>query len=347
MARSNVGFHRVLVVDDMKTPRWLISNSLPTDEFEVIEADSGLAALEVIKNTQVDAVVMDIMMPDMDGIEVTKYIRNKLELKLLPIIIVTSVEDTQRISNALEAGANDYVKKPFNIVELIARIKTNVKYKHLTDRLDDTESVLFSLARMVEARDEGTSDHCDRLSYMSVVFGREMGLSFNELEALRKGGVLHDIGKLGIPDRILLKNGKLEGEDWEIMKTHVDIGVRLCEPLRTMRDTVDIIACHHERWNGSGYPNQLSKEKIPLLARIFQVCDIFDALRSERPYKRSFCFDDTKKIMNAEAAEGKLDPKLVNEFLKIAQSTFNSSFTSSENEIEHLYGINVESWYPT
>jgi putative two-component system response regulator len=223
------------------------------------------------------------------------------------------------VVKGMEVGADDYVTKPFNSIELTARVRAAIERKHLTDRLDDAEAVLFSLARVVEARDTNTGDHCDRLAHIGVVFGKHLGLVQEDIEALRRGGVLHDIGKLGIPDNILLKKGKLDAEEWQIMRQHTVIGAALVSPLRTMQRTADIARCHHEKWNGTGYPDGLKGEEIPLIARVFQIVDIFDALSSERPYKPAFSRDKVIEIMEQETAAGFWDPRLMAVFLNIVR----------------------------
>ena len=311
---------RILIVDDMATTRKLISLTLVKPEFEVVEAASGEAALEYLHDNAVDVVLMDVMMPGMDGFEATRRIRKELNLTLLPVIILTTVDATDAVVRGMKAGADDYVTKPFNNVELVARVHAAVARKRLIDRLDDTEAVLFSLARMVEARDHDTGDHCDRLAHASVVLGKALQLPPNDLEALRRGGVMHDIGKLGIPDAILLKKGKLDPDEWEIMKQHVNIGAGLCAPLHSMKKTVDIIRCHHEKWNGSGYPEGLTGEDIPLLARVFQIVDVFDALSYARPYKPVFPHEKVLEILNEETAKGYWDPKLMAVFMDIVKT---------------------------
>lgn len=311
---------KVLIVDDMATNRKLISYTLGSPQYEVVEANSGEAALEYLRSNTVDAVLMDLLMPGMDGFETTRRIRNELNLTLLPIIILTTMDATDAIVRAMGDGADDYVIKPFRSVELVARIQAAVERKRLTDRLEDTEAVLFSLARMVEARDHDTGDHCDRLAHTSVVLGKALQLSPDSLEALRRGGVLHDIGKLGIPDAILLKEGKFDPAEWEIMKQHPIIGASLCAPLRTMNKTVDIIRHHHEKWNGSGYPHGLAGEDIPLLARVFQIVDVYDALSSARPYKPAFPREKVLDILNEKTAKGYWDPHLMAVFLDIVEN---------------------------
>jgi putative two-component system response regulator len=195
-----------------------------------------------------------------------------------------------------------------------------VSHKRLTDQFDSAESMLFALARMVEAKDGNTGDHCSRLSHNGVVLGKALGLGADELMALRRGGVLHDIGKLGIPDSILLKPGKLTEAEWVIMRQHVDIGARLVEGLKSMRLTVPIIRHHHERWDGSGYPDGLRGEEIPLLARVFQMVDIYDALAHARPYKPAMERLQVIEVLEAEAARGWRDPALTAIFLEIVKT---------------------------
>ncbi|MBZ0106393.1 MAG: response regulator [Sulfuricella denitrificans] len=343
---------KVLVVDDMATNRKLLHYALKPPEYEVIEACDGEEALRILKVTQVDVVLMDIMMPGIDGFETCRRIRKDLGLTLLPVIILTSLGEPDNVVRGMDVGADDYVTKPFNMLELSARVHAAIERKRLTDRLDDTESVLFSLARMVEARDENTGDHCSRLSHYGLVFGKALGLSFNELEALRRGGVLHDIGKLGIPDSILLKRGKLTPEEWLIMKQHTVIGAQLCSPLRTMTKAVDIVRSHHERQDGSGYPDGLRGEEVPLLARVFQILDIFDALSSERPYKPAFPREEVIRIMEEETARGYWDARLMKVFLEILRNRPEDleQYETMEKDrsavlLEHMMNSGVLDWY--
>ena len=312
--------YRVLIVDDMATNRLVAHSVLARYGFEVEEADSGERAITMLGERSYDAVLMDIMMPGMDGFDACRKIRHELELTLLPMIMLTSLSGADDVAKSMEVGANDFIHKPFNPVELFARVNAAVTHKRLTDRLDDTESVLFALARMVEAKDLTTGDHCDRLAHRSVAFGKKLGCKYEELEALRRGGVLHDIGKLGIPDAILLKPGALTDEEWVVMRQHPVIGARLCSALKTMQLTTDIISCHHERWNGSGYPKGLKGEAIPRLARIFQLVDVFDALTSTRPYKEAYSTEKAIGIMQAECEQGYWDPEFLELFIELIQA---------------------------
>ena len=344
---------RILVADDMSTNRMLVKQAF-SDEYDILEAENGSQVVDILKTDVVDTVLLDVMMPEVDGFEACRLIRKIPECSLLPIILLTSLNRPDDVAHGMEAGASDYVTKPFNFTELKARVKAAVDRKRLTDRLDDTESVLFSLARMVEARDENTGNHCDRLAHMGVVFGQHLGLNYEQLEALRRGGVLHDIGKLGIPDAILLKKGKLVGNEWETMKQHTVIGAALCAPLRTMRETVDIVRSHHERWDGSGYPSGLAGEEIPLLARVFQIIDIYDALSTERPYKPAFPQEKVISIMKEEAENGSWDARLLEEFLIILRDNPDSLVLPDRGErdrsaviLDDIFSSGVMDWYKT
>lgn len=313
------GIARILVVDDMTTNRALIRAVLDASEFEVLEAKSGEDALARVSAMRPDVILLDVMMPGLDGIEVCRRLRAQEEFRLLPIIMLTSLGSPDDVVQGMDVGASDYITKPFNAVELTARVRAAVEKKRLTDRLDDTESVLFALARIVEAKDGTTGDHCDRLSHLAVVLGEALGLPYDDLTALRRGGILHDIGKVAIPDAILLKRGKLDDAEWAIMRQHPATGAYLCSALRTMRRTVDIIRYHHEKWNGSGYPSGLSGRDIPLLARVFQVVDVYDALISERPYKAALPAVEVIRVLREETARGFWDPEIMAVFLDILE----------------------------
>lgn len=342
---------QVLVVDDMATNRELVKAVLPSLHYEVCEAENGTQALRMLTEQKFDVVLLDVMMPEMDGFEVCRRIRANSNFSLLPVIILTTLDHVDAVVKGMTAGATEYIFKPFKCNELLARIQGVIKHKRLTDQLDDIESVLFALARAVEAKDENTGDHCDRLSHMGLVFGGELGLEYEDLQALRRGGVLHDIGKIGIPDAILLKPGPLDDAEWVVMKQHTIIGEQLCSPLKTMQRTVSIIRHHHERWNGSGYPDGLRGDEIPFLARVFQIVDIYDALATSRPYKKAFPQEKVIAIMEEETKKGFWDPELVAKFLGIVntrpndlQRPANSAPDKSARILENLTKIGYLEW---
>ncbi len=311
---------RVLIVDDDAHHRALERDLLDSPAYKVSEAESGLQAIDILGSQGFDVVLLDKRMPGMDGDETCRRIRKDPRLSLLPILMVTGNSDIDNLTASLAAGANDFLRKPYDPMELLARVNAAAKNKRLTDQLDSAESLLFALARMVEAKDGTTGDHCSRLAHTGVLLGKAMGLSAEELVALRRGGILHDLGKLGIPDSILLKPGKLTAEEWDIMRQHVDIGAQIVGGLKSMRLTETIVRHHHERWDGGGYPNGLKGQEIPLLARIFQVVDIYDALANTRPYKRAFTREEVIAIMEEETTKGWRDPEIVAIFLNILRN---------------------------
>lgn len=309
--------YRVLIVDDNSVHRGLERAILQPPKYAVTEASSGAEALQLLSIQSFDVVLLDKRMPGMDGDEVCRRIRSELELELLPVIMVTGNNGSDDLSRSLQAKASDFIGKPYLPEELIARLDSAVNRKRLTDQLDSAESMLFALARMVEAKDENTGNHCSRLAHISVVLGQALGLGAEYLIALRRGGVMHDIGKLGIPDSILLKPGKLTEEEWVIMRQHPEIGARLVKDLKSMQLTVSIIRHHHERWDGSGYPDGLVGKNIPLLARVFQVADIYDALTNERPYKPAMSREQVIFMLEEEADKGWRDSEVSAVFLDI------------------------------
>jgi len=330
---------KILIVDDDDAHRLLEKEILTQQQHQVFEAANGEQALEILKQQEFDAVLLDKRMPEMDGDQLCYKIRNELQLPLLPIVMVTGSYEKNELVKSLNAGANDFIHKPFNATELLARLTSAAKSKRITDQLDNMETMMFALARMIEAKDDNTGDHCTRLSNTAVAFGKNLGLADWELSALRRGGVLHDIGKLGIPDNILLKQGPLDEKEWEIMKTHTTIGYHICANLKSMRDTAPIILNHHEKWDGSGYPNGLSGDDIPLLAQVFQLVDIYDALAYQRPYKPAISQDDAIAIIRNETEKGWRNPHLVEPFIQfLKKQSENSEFTQ---KFEHDLGEEI------
>ncbi|WP_235526261.1 response regulator [Nostoc piscinale] len=305
---------KILVVDDHAASRMTAAALLAMEGYEVIEADSGAAAVMLVTQKQPDLVLLDVMMPGMDGFEVCQLLKQDEHTRLIPVIFITALNDRRSRIRGIEVGADDFLTKPFDRVELAARVKSLVRQKRLNEDLDHAEQVLFSIARAIESRDPNTGDHCERLVKLGQAFGEYLNLSRSQLRDLMWGGYLHDIGKVGIPDAVLLKNEQLTLEDWEMMQQHVLIGERICQPLRSMQGVIPIIRHHHERWNGSGYPDGLKGNEIPFLAQVFQLIDIYDALTSERPYKRAFTPEEALSVMREETEAGWRNPELMERF---------------------------------
>lgn len=309
--------YRVLLVDDDPLQRLLIEEILQPPQYTVAFAQHGHDGLRLLEQGEFDVVLTDRRMPGIDGDEFCRRVRDELAMPTQPILMVTGSTASNDIMAGLSSGADDLLRKPYQPVELRARVNAAVQRKRLFNQLDSTESTLFALARMVEAKDQNTGDHCSRLAHRAVALGQAMGLSTAELMALRRGGVLHDIGKLGIPDAILLKPGALSAEEWEVMRQHTTIGHQLVRQLKSMRLTAPIIRHHHERWDGSGYPDGLAGEDIPLLARVFQLVDIHDALCYARPYKPAMSAAQAGRVLAEEAERGWRDPYLTKLFLDL------------------------------
>ncbi|MBC6432090.1 two-component system response regulator [Nostoc sp. HG1] len=311
---------KVLVVDDHAASRMTAVSLLGMEGYEVIEADSGSIVVELVTQKQPDLILLDVMMPGMDGFEVCQFLKQDEQTRLIPVIFITALNDRQSRIRGIEVGADDFLTKPFDRVELAARVKSLVRQKRLNEDLEHAEQVLFSIAMSIESRDPNTGNHCERLEKLGQAFGEYLNFSRYQIRDLMWGGYLHDIGKVGIPDAVLLKKGKLTPEDWQIMRQHVLIGEKICQRLRSMRGVIPIIRHHHERWDGSGYPDGLKEDDIPYLAQVFQLIDIYDALRSERPYKKALTSVEALSVMQEETDSGWRNPKLMQQFAEFILS---------------------------
>ncbi|KAB8316263.1 two-component system response regulator [Tolypothrix campylonemoides VB511288] len=311
---------RILVVDDHAASRMATVAVLAMEGNEVIEADSGFTAVELVAQKAPDLIVLDVMLPEMDGFQVCQLLKQNEHTRLIPIIFISSLNDKRSRIRGIEVGADDFLSKPFDRLELTARVKSLIRQKRLNEELDHAEQVLFSIARAIESRDPKTGDHCERLVKFGKAFGEYLNLTRNQIRDLMWGGYLHDIGKVGIPDAVLLKPGKFTAQEWDTMKQHVLIGEKICQPLGKIRGVIPIIRHHHERWDGSGYPDGLVGEEIPYLAQVFQIIDIFDALISERPYKKAFTLEEALAVMAEETALGWRNPRLMQQFTEFISS---------------------------
>ncbi len=308
---------RVLVVDDLDANRRLLVALLEPLGCEILTAGDGREALEQAELHSPDLILLDVMMPEVDGLEVCARLKSDPRTRLIPIVVITALHGEQEKLRAIEAGADDFLNKPFSKVELLARVRALLRLKRFTDELEFAETVLITLGLAVESRDPHTKGHCQRLARISVELGRRLALEEAGLEALRRGGYLHDIGKIAIPDSVLLKNGPLSVEERQVMCQHAAIGEQICWPLRSFDAVLPIIRSHHEHWDGSGYPDGLRGEAIPLLARILQLADVYDALRSHRPYKPPLIAAAALELMQREAERGWYDPRLVSFFFRV------------------------------
>jgi putative two-component system response regulator len=304
----------ILIVDDDAAYRKLMVGLLRMQGFEVFAASDGEDALTEFAHHEPDLVLLDVDMPRLNGFEVCRRLKQKPESRLTPVVLVTGLAATEDRIRGLEAGADDFLSKPVDRNELLARVRSLLNLKSYTDELERAESVVFALARSIEGKDPYTEGHCERLAEYSSRLGKRIGLAHELITALRWGGIVHDIGKVAVPEAILLKPGPLSPDEWVVMRHHPVIGERICSPLRSFRYVLPIIRHHHERFNGSGYPDGLEGEKIPVTARVLQLADVYDALTTERPYKRALSQDEAMTTMEQEVQRGWWDPALFGQF---------------------------------
>jgi putative two-component system response regulator len=306
---------RVLVADDTEGIRTLFRRLLAADGHEVILATDGIAALDAVDRFHPDVILLDVTMPGASGLDVCRRLKRDPATHLVPVVLVTGQTDISDRIKGLEAGADEFLSKPVHPLELRARVRSLGRMKRLIDALDSAEAAFVTLALTIEARDPLTKGHCERLAREAVRLGRALGLGDDDLFALHRGGYLHDVGKIGVPDAILLKPGPLTPDEFAQMKQHPEIGDALCAPLQSLRRVRPIVLSHHERLDGSGYPFGLRGDDVPLLAQIVGVVDVYDALTSGRPYRSALPADRAAQYLVAEAAAGRFARQHVEAFL--------------------------------
>ena len=316
---SGLSLGRVLVVDDIEANRSLVTALLTRDGYHVDAVASGAAALERVRSDPPDLVLLDVMMPPPNGFDVCRALKADAGTRLIPVVLITALQQSEDRIQGFEAGADDFISKPFNAHELRARVRSLIRIKRYTDDLDSAESVILSLALTIEARDGYTEGHCERLARYAAALGRHIGLSDEDVRVLERGGYLHDIGKVGIPDAILLKPGRFTPAELAVMQQHAVIGDRLCGELRSLRQVRPIVRHHHERQDGTGYPDGLRGDAIPLFAQIIAIVDVFDALTTARPYKAAVAADVACTELIAEAQRGWHRRDLVDTFVALVR----------------------------
>ena len=310
----------ILVADDEAANRELLEELLTTQGFKVITVPDGAAALQELTRAQIDLVLLDVMMPRLNGFEVCEQIKANPDTYLIPVILITALSDRQDRIEGIKVGADDFLSRPVDRTELLARVRSLLKLKQRTDELERAESVLFTLARSIEGKDPYTHGHCERLSDYSVRLGEHLALSQDQLIALRRAGIVHDVGKIAVPDAILLKPGSLTAEEWKLIREHSVVGERICAPLKSFRLVLPIIRHHHEKLDGSGYPDGLRGDAIPVTARVLQIVDVYDALTTVRPYKPAFSATDALQTMKQEVDKGWWDPHIFDQFERLVRN---------------------------
>ncbi len=297
----------------------LLEEQLSELDYEVIQAGDGLEALEMIEQREPDLILLDIDMPKLDGLSLCARLKAHPTRRLIPVVLITGSNDRHTRIRGLEAGADDFLAKPFDANELLVRTRVLLRDRALNKRLDGAESVILALARVVEARDMYTIHHAERVGLYSREIGSAHGVPEEEREVLYRGGVLHDLGKAVISSDILLKAGPLNSSEWEIMRSHSEQGAQICGPLRSTSDMLPIIRHHHERMDGAGYPDRLVGAAIPLGARIAAVADAWDAMTNHRAYRKALEPDEARRRM-LEGRGTQWDPNIIDIFLGLLES---------------------------
>ena len=320
---------RILVVDDEPANREVVSRMMEDLGYEVATATNGEAALGAVRRVRPDVILLDVNLPLLDGFEVCRRLKSDTATRLIPVVMLTGQATVEDRVRGIDAGADDFLTKPFVLSELEARVRSLTRLKRYTDELDSAESVILSLALTIEARDPYTHGHCERLAAYATALGARLGLRDDQQVALHRGGFLHDVGKIGIPDAVLLKRGPLNPAEYYLMQQHPMIGDNLCRELRLLDDVRPIVRHHHERPDGSGYPDKLSGDQIPLLSTIMSIVDAYDAMTTERPYQSAKTPDQACRELREEAARGWRNADLVEEFVKMPQRSCSTPFVVS------------------
>jgi len=302
----------VLVVDDEPANVTLLSTMLESSNYNVFQATCGEEALQVVVREDIDLILLDVMMPGMDGYEVCSLLKRTEATRVIPIIMVTALDSVEARVKGIEAGVSHFLTKPPARDELLARAESLIRIKKVNSNLTSIENVLISLANIIEATHKYNEGHIQRVATMAMEIGKRLGMQKDDLESLKLGSMLHDIGKIGIPRQILNKPSRLTDHEQKVIKKHVQTGYNICLPLQKNLDaTLEIIRHHHERLDGSGYPDGLSGDQISLPVRIMAVVDMYDALTTKRPYRKANSRDESLAIVEENAREGRLDKEVV------------------------------------
>lgn len=327
----------ILIVDSEEINRRLLKAIFKTTSYyRILEAHRASEATALLQSEKIDLVILDLMLPEMSGPELCRWMKARRTTQLIPVLMITNIQGVENEIVGISSGADEFLIKPLHPSVVRTRVRAMLRNKSLIDSLEEAETILLALAQTVEHRDKYTSQHCQRLAVASVMLGEALGLPSQDLTALWRGGYLHDIGKIGIPDAVLFKQGPLSSEEWDIMRGHVVRGEEICRPMRSLAPVLPIIRSHHERWDGSGYPDGLCGEDIPLLARILQVADIYDALITERPYKPALTPSSALAVLEEEVRRGWRDPELVSLFASTIQTNPTADLTSLEASLENM-----------
>ena len=308
---------KVLVVDDYEPNLRGLGQLLERAHYTVLTATNGRDALEIVKRERPDLVLLDVLMPGISGLDVCAELKRNADTRLTPVVLISGAQERETRLAGLDAGADDFLNKPVDPEELHTRVRSLLRLKRLTDDLESAESLFLTLGRIIEARDPCTEGHCERLTDYATTLGRHLALDQADLDALYRGAFLHDVGKIAIPDRVLLKKGRLTRKEYELMKRHASVGDDLCRTVRSFEVVRPIVRHHHERLDGRGYPDGLAGDRIPLLAQIVSIVDVFDALTTDRPYRKALPTATAYQMMTDDARGGWCREDLLEAFIDV------------------------------
>jgi putative two-component system response regulator len=308
---------KILVVDDYEANLRGLGQLLRRANYSVSSATNGRDALDLVRRERPDLVLLDVLMPGLSGVDVCRELKRSADTCLTPVVLISGAQERATILAGLDAGADDFLNKPIDPEELYTRVRSLMRLKRVTDDLESAEALFLTLGRVIEARDPSTVGHCERLADYATALGRRLELPQADVDALYRGAFLHDIGKIAIPDRILLKKGRLTKKEYASMKRHAAIGDELCATVRSLDQVRPIVRHHHERIDGRGYPDGLRGDAIPLLAQIVSVVDIFDALTTDRPYRQALQMPTAYQMLRDEARGGWCQSSLIECFIDL------------------------------
>ncbi len=329
----------ILIVDAMEGNRKSLRAMLRASRYRILECREAREALDVLSEERVDLIIASASLPGMSGLELCRWLKANRHTQLTPVLVLTNVRDSANELEAIASGADELLSRPLNSELVRARVASMLRTKSMTDSLEKAESILFALAQAVEQRDHYTGEHCHRMAVYSVALGKAAGVTPADRLALYRGGYLHDIGKISIPDNVLFKPGPLSPQEWVVMKRHTIKGEEICRPMKSLASVLPIIRHHHERWDGTGYPDGLRGEEIPVLARILQVCDVYDALTSARCYKAAMTHDEAAEVLKEESRRGWRDPAMVELFLDTCRHSFPGIMVPAVRELSGMLSM--------
>lgn len=314
-----IGNSSILVVDDIPFNLEVMESILIREGYQVITASSADEALQIVETRPVDLAVLDVMMPGMNGFDLCRKLKSLAGKRFFPVVLVTALNALDDKITGLEAGADDFLTKPFHTIELVTKLRSLLRLKKLQGELDHSEDIILTLAIAIEAKDPYTKGHSERVGNLSSEFAAYIGLPAEDRDLLYKAGILHDIGKIGVDNYILHKKTNLTGDELQSIREHSVIGEHICKPLYSARRILPAIRNHHERWDGTGFPDKLRGDEIPFFARIISITDTFDAMVSMRPYRNAFSPKEALGIIENEKLQDQWDPDLIDKFIHMVR----------------------------